>query len=103
MKTILITLAIMSTLSFTANASEENSVISCSYATGSETKDKMALLESVGYRSVPELTVKIKTVIAELGYKEIGLTSVINCSNDNSKNIDFELLREAVINRLTGK
>lgn len=42
----------------------------------------------------------VKHIAKNLGYDWLSVDNIVNCSNDNSEGVDFELLRKYTINAL---
>lgn len=74
----------------------------CTYGGSTESAQKIKLLLDVS-NQVPEIEIRMKQILVELGYPNVRLTLFEFCSADNSDGIDYELLRGAVLQKLQEK
>ena len=74
---------------------------SCEKSTSATSVKLKSLLEEQEHDF--DVEEKFTRIITSIGYESYSQAEIVECSNDNSKGVDFELIRKYTINSIIGR
>lgn len=102
MKNLIISASMAFSLTTMATVlSPDTGILKCSASTSQTSAKLRYMLEEQEHDF--DVQEKMSSIIKSVGYDWLSVHEIITCSNENSRDVDFELLRKFTINSIAGR